>query len=126
MKKHLASLALALSGLPFAAAAAGPAGDHVATKGGVFVEGKEADYELVAKPGSVQLWVFDHGKLRNVSKASAKVTLLTGSDKQEVVLQPAGDKLEATGSFKVGAGTKAIAVVTDAGKTLGTARFTLK
>lgn len=125
MKKPLASLALALSAIPFAALAAG-GGEHVATKGGVFVEGKEADYELVAKPGSVQLWVFDHGKPRNVSKASAKLTLLSGSAKQEVVLQPAGDKLEATGNFQVGPGTKAVAVVSDGGKTLGTARFTLK
>ena len=37
-----------------------------------------------------------------------------------------GDKLEATGVFQVGAGAKAIVVVTDGGKTLGTARFTLK
>ena len=126
MKKQLASLALAFAVMPFAAAAAGAGGDHVATKGGVFVEGKEADYELVAKSGSVQLWVFDHGKPRSIAKASAKVTLLSGSEKQEVVLQPAGDKLEATGNFKVGPGTKAVAVVTDGGKTLGTARFTLK
>lgn len=125
MKKSLAAIALAVSALPFAVSAAG-AGDHVATKGGVFVEGKEADYELVAKSGSVQLWVFDHGKPRNISKASAKLTLLSGSEKQEVMLQPVGDKLEATGSFKVGPGTKAVAVVTDGGKTLGTARFTLK
>ena len=37
----------------------------------------------------------------------------------------AGDKLEATGSFKVGPGTKAVAIVTVAGKP-STARFTLK
>ena len=55
----------------------------------------------------------------------AKVTLLTGTEKQEVELKPAGDKLEATGSFKVRAGTKAVAVVTVAGKP-ATARFTLK
>jgi hypothetical protein len=62
----------------------------------------------------------------DVSKASAKLTLLSGSEKQEVELKPEAGKLEAKGAFKVGPGTKAVAVVTNAGKTLGTARFTLK
>ena len=123
MKTLLATLALAIAALPLSASAAG---DHVAAHGGVFVEGKEADYELVATPTSLQLWVTDHGKPRSVAKASAKVTLLTGTAKQEATLVPAGDKLEATGTFRVGPGTKAVAVVTDGGKTLGTARFALR
>ena len=125
MHKPLLAVAIAVSTL-LAASPALATGDHVATKGGVFSQGKEADYELVARPDVLQLWVFDHGKPRNVAKASAKVTLLTGSDKQEAELKPAGDKLEATGTFKVGPGTKAIAVVSDGGKTLGTARFTFR
>jgi hypothetical protein len=44
---------------------------------------------------------------------------------QEVELEPTGDKLEAAGSFKVGPGTKAVAVVTVAGKA-SKARFTIK
>jgi hypothetical protein len=60
-----------------------------------------------------------------VSQGQREVTLLTGTEKQEVDLKPAGDKLEATGSFKVGPGTKAVAVVTINGKA-ATARFTLK
>lgn len=100
--------------------------DHVAQHGGVFVEGKEADYELVAKPDSMQLYLNDHGKPMDVSKASAKLTLLTGAEKQDVDLKPVAGKLEAKGAFKVGPGTKVVAVVTNAGKTLGTARFTLK
>lgn len=56
--------------------------------------------------------------------ASAKVTLLAGKDKQEVTLAPAGaDKLEAKGNFMVGPGTKIVAVVTNADKLIGTARF---
>jgi hypothetical protein len=52
--------------------------------------------------------------------------LLSGTDKQEADLKPAGDKLEASGSFKIGPGTKAVAVavITVAGKP-ATARFTL-
>ena len=87
--------------------------------------GKDIDFELVAKPATIQLYLRDHGKAVDLSKASAKVTLLNGTEKQEVELKPAGDKLEANGSFKVGPGTKAVAVVTVAGKT-ATARFSLK
>ncbi len=126
MKNRL--LTLALTGLLVSLGGIVQAADdhHKPMKGGIVVPGKEADFELVAKPTVLQLYVQDHGKLRDVSKASAKLTLLAGSDKQEVELKPAGDKLEATGTFKVAPGTKAVAVVMDGGKTLGTARFTLK
>ena len=99
--------------------------DHSPKHGGVVVEVKDMDYELVAKSTSIQLYLRDHGKGVDVSKASAKLTLLTGTERQEVELKPAGDKLEATGSFKVGPGTKAVTVVTINGKP-ATARFTLK
>ncbi|MES2718734.1 MAG: hypothetical protein V4795_23450 [Pseudomonadota bacterium] len=117
----LAALALALAGTAFAAGGH----DHSPKHGGVVVEVKDMDLELVAKPGAIQLHLRSHGKAPDLSKATAKVTLLTGTEKQEVELKPAGDKLEATGSFKVGPGTKAVAVVTVAGKP-ATARFTLK
>ena len=128
MKTHalLASIALALAAPAFAAGDKHDhAHEHKPLHGGVVVEVKDMDYELVAKATVIQLYLRDHGKPADVSKASAKVTLLTGTEKQEVELKPAGDKLEATGSFKVGPGTKAVAVVTMAGKP-ATARFTLK
>lgn len=122
----LASITLALAAPAFAAGEKHDhAHEHQPMHGGVVVEAKDMDYELVAKPTTIQLFLRDHGKAADVSKASAKVTLLTGTEKQEVELKPAGDKLEATGSFKVGPGTKAVAVVTVAGKP-ATARFTLK
>lgn len=128
MKTHalLAALALALAGSAFAAGEKHDhAHDHKPLHGGVVVEVKDMDYELVAKPTVIQLYLRDHGKKADVSKATAKLTLLTGTEKQEVELKPAGDKLEATGSFKVGPGTKAVAVVNVAGKP-STARFTVK
>ncbi len=122
----LASLVLVLSG---AANAAGEKHDHAHAHtplhGGVVVEVKDVDYELVARPNLIQLHLRDHGKAIDVSKTSAKVTLLTGTEKQEAELKPAGNRLEAAGSFKVGPGTKAVAVVVVAGKP-ATARFTLK
>jgi hypothetical protein len=117
-----ASITLAVAGSAFAA---GDKHDHKPLHGGVVVEVKDMDYELVAKPTVIQLHLRDHGKAADLSKATAKLTLLTGTEKQEVELKPAGDKLEATGSFKVGPGTKAVAIVTVAGKP-STARFTLK
>ena len=117
-----ASITLALAGSAFAA---GDKHDHKPLHGGVVVEVKDMDYELVAKPTVIQLHLRDHGKSADLSKATAKLTLLTGTETQEVELKPAGDKLEATGSFKVGPGTKAVAIVTVAGKP-STARFTLK
>jgi hypothetical protein len=86
---------------------------------------KDVDYELVAKPDVLQLYVRDHGKPVDVSKTTAKVTLLSGSEKQEVELKPMGDKLEAKGSFKISAGTKVVAQVVSAGKT-SSVRFALK
>lgn len=122
-----ASLALALAGSAFAAGDKHDhAHEHKPMHGGVVVEVKDIDYELVAKPTVIQLHLRDHGKPADVSKASAKLTLLSGAEKQEVELKPAGNKLEATGSFKVGPGTKVVALVTIAGKPAGTARFALK
>jgi hypothetical protein len=122
----LASIALALAGSAFAAGEHNHAHEHKPLHGGLVVEVKDMDYELVAKPTVIQLHLRDHGKPTDVAKASAKLTLLSGAEKQEVELKPAGDKLEATGTFKVGPGTKVVALVTIAGKPAGTVRFAMK
>ena len=129
MNRHtlIAIVTLALAGTAHAAGEKhGHAHAHKPLHGGVVVEVKDMAYELVAKPATIQLYLRDHGKAVDIAKASAKVTLLTGTEKQEVELKPAGDKLEATGSFKVGPGTKAVAVVTVSGKAAATARFSFK
>jgi hypothetical protein len=99
--------------------------DHSPKHGGIVAAGKVWDLELVAKPAAIQLYARGHGKAADLTKASAKLTLLAGTEKQEVELKPAGDKLEATGSFKLGPGTKGVVVVTIGGKP-ATARFTIK
>lgn len=126
-KTFFAAVSLTIAGAAFAAGDHHHAtDDHKPLHGGVVAASKLMDYELVAKPTSIQLYLRDHGKPADAAKASAKLTLLSGAEKQEVELKPAGDKLEATGSFKVGPGTKAVAVVTLAGKPAGTVRFALK
>ena len=127
LQTFFAAFALAAAGTAFAAGDHKHAeDDHKPMHGGVVTPTKLMDYELVAKPTTIHLFLRDHGKSADVSKASAKLTLLNGTDKQEVELKPAGDKLEATGSFKVGPGTKAVAAVTLGGKSVGTVRFVLK
>ena len=85
-----------------------------------------ADRELVAKADKLQLFMRDHGKPFDVSGMTAKATLLAGSDKQEVQLQPVDGKLEAAGNFKVASGTKAVVAVSKVGKAVASVRFTLK
>ncbi len=127
MKLTSTTLALMLmtSGTAFAADKHAHGHEDKPLHGGLITEIKDVDYELVAKPDVLQLYVRDHGKPVDVSKATAKITLLSGSDKQEVDLKPSGDKLEAKGSFKVMPGTKVVAQVNIAGKA-ATARFVLK
>ena len=121
-----ALITLTFAGASFAADAPHkPGDDHAPKHGGVVTATRQMDFELVVKPTTIQLYLRDHGKASDMSKATAKVTLLTGTERQEALLTPAGDKLEATGSFRVGPGTKAVAVVMVAGKP-ATARFTLK
>ncbi len=109
-----------------ASAMAAGAHGHDPKFGGVVVETKAGDLEIVAKPDTLQIYVSDHGKPMKLDGAKAKVTLLNGTEKSEAELAPAGDKLEAKGAFKVGKGTKGIAVVTLAGKPPATARFEVK
>lgn len=120
MKLYAALLAAFL--LP-AVAIAGGEHDTKAKHGGVVVEVKHIDYEIVTKPEMIQIYLGDHGKPMKVDGAKAKVTLLNGTEKSEVELMPAGDKLEAKGAFKVAKGTKGIALVTLAGKSAVSVRF---
>ena len=117
------ALILSASGTAYAADKHGH--DHKPLHGGVVAEVKDVDYELVARPDVLQLHARDHGKALDMNGATAKVTLLSGKDRQDVELKPAGDRLEAKGSFKVAAGTKVVAQGTIGGKAF-TARFVLK
>jgi hypothetical protein len=100
--------------------------DHKPMHGGVVVETKAGDMELVARADSIVIHVSDHGKPMKLTSATGKVTVFNGNDKTEAPLALAGDKLEARGSFKVAAGTKVLADVALNGKPAVAARFTLK
>ena len=121
MKKLMISVAASVLALVAQAAE-----DHQPKHGGVVVETTAGDMELVAKPDSIVIHVSDHGKPMKLSSATGKVTVFNGNDKTEAALTLAGDKLEAKGSFKVGAGTKVLVDVALNGKPAVAARFTIK
>ena len=123
-----AVLAATLMGFSPAAFAICAMDDHrkEAIEGGVVVEVEDADYELVARPDTLQLFVRGHRNQIDLLGLHARVALIRGKSKQVVVLRPVFDRLEATGSFQVGPGTKAVAVVTRPAKPSTTVRFTLK
>lgn len=101
--------------------------DHSPKHGGVVVEAGDMDWELVAKPERVVIHVRDHGKPGKTAGGSGKLVILSGKDKAEAVLKPAGDdRLEAEGPFTLGPGSKLVATVTLAGKKPANVRFTLK
>jgi len=121
----LVAVTLSISGLAFAAGGHEHGHAHKPLHGGVVSEVKDMDYELVVKPDLIQLHLRDHGKPVDVSKSNAKLTILVGTDKQEVELKPAGSQLEATGSFKL-ANSKIVALISVPGKAPATVRFVLK
>lgn len=100
--------------------------DHKPKHGGVVVETKAGDLEMVAKPDVITLHVSDHGKAMKLTSATGKVTVFNGNDKVEAPLALVGDKLEAKGSFQVPAGAKVLAEVALNGKPAVSARFTVK
>ncbi len=100
--------------------------DHTPKHGGVVVETKAGDLELVAKADSMVIHVSDHGKPMKLTSATGKVTVFNGNDKAEAPLALVGDKLEAKGTFKVAPGAKVLAEVSLNGKPPVAARFTLK
>lgn len=120
------TLLAALASLSFGGHAIAHGDDHAVKYGGIVVATKAMDFEVVAKPESIQLYLSEHGKVVNLAGAKAKVTLLNGAEKTELELMPAGEKLEAKGTFKVQEGTRGIASVTLVGKPAAVVRFEIK
>lgn len=101
--------------------------DQSPRHGGVVVEVTDLEFELVARTDSLTLHVRDHGKPLPIQGASAKLTLLAGSERIEAVLVPFGaDRLESKGKFRLDPGTKVVAVVALPGRKPASIRFVLK
>lgn len=95
-------------------------------QGGVVSVVKDINYELVARPDSLTLYVTDHEQPVDTRNASATITLLSASGRTEAKLLPAGGNLlRASGAFTIQAGTKAVALVRLGGKSSHEVRFVL-
>ena len=95
--------------------------------GGIVAEASDIEFELVAKADTITLHVRDHGKALATQGATGKVTVLSGNNKAESVLAPAGEnRLQAKGAFNVGPGTKLVATVALQGRKPINMRFGLK
>ena len=126
MNRSLISL-LAASAIALPAIAQDKPGEsHTPKHGGIVVDTKAGDLELVAKPDVMHLYASDHGKPMKLTSASGKLTVFNGNEKTEAPLTFAGERLEARGPFKVAAGTKVLAEVALNGKPAVSARFTVK
>ena len=102
------------------------ADDHKPKHGGIVVDAKTVDLEVVAKDGLIVIYPSDHGKPMKITSASGKVTVFSGKDKVELPLVLVADRLEAKGSFAVGTGTRVLTEVALNGKPAVAARVTLK
>ena len=123
IKTWVSMLTLGLAALSFTAAQAD--GVSKAKYGGVVQKANDITYELVAHTDGAAIHINDHGKPVSVVGATGKLTVLSGADKSEAALKPAGDKLEAKG-IKLAPGSKVVASVTTADKKTVSVRFTIK
>lgn len=95
--------------------------------GGVMSEAKDLNFELVAENGKAAVYLLDHGKPVPTANVSGKLTVMNGSEKLEVDLQPAGEnKLISKSDLKLSNGAKVIASITLADKKNVSVRFAVK
>ena len=72
--------------------------------GGVVAEAGEAQFEVVGRDGKLVVHVTNHGAPLDTVGATGKLTVLTGTSKQDIQLKPAGgNRLEGAGSYAAGA-----------------------
>ncbi|MBZ2209775.1 hypothetical protein [Massilia soli] len=124
MKKLIALAAvaatLALSGN---AVAHGSKAKH----GGIVQTAGDLSFELVSKDGKTTIFVDDHGKDLPTAGVSGTLTVLKGAQKTAVPLEAAGgNMLVAKSDAVLAKGSKAVAAVTLADKTVVSVRFAVK
>lgn len=88
--------------------------DHAAQHGGVIVESGHHHLEVVAKDGSLEVYVGgEDGQPEDVKGAAATATVLSAGKKTEIQLAPdAGNVLKGAGSFTAGKGTTIVITLT--------------
>lgn len=88
--------------------------DHGAKNGGIVEHTSHHHLELVAKGGTLELYVrHEDGEEEDASAAKATATVLAGGKTEQVALMPAGgNALKGTGSFDAGKGTTVVVSLT--------------
>lgn len=124
MNKTLMAM-LAAGAVALSLNAAQAHGDARAKHGGIVKTADDISFELVAQVDGVAIYIEDHEKAVSVAGASGKLTVLSGADKAEAELKPAGDKLEAKG-IKLAPGSKVVASVIMSDKKTIALRFSVK
>ncbi len=100
---------------------------HAGHHGGVVATAGHTEYELVAKPDLLTIYVSKEEKPLSTTGASATLTLLVGKEKASATLAPAGDnRLEAKGTFKLAPGARVVATIALFGQKAEQVRFTLR
>lgn len=98
-----------------------------AKHGGIMQTASDLQFELVTKNGIATIYVEDHDQGFSTAGATGKLTVLNGSEKTEVPLEPAGENTLITKSdAKLIAGAKAVALITFANKKTVSVRFSVK
>lgn len=83
--------------------------------GGVVAEAVEAQFELVPQGNKAVVYVTQHGVPQSTTGASGKLTVLSGANKTEAELKPAGqNRMEA--ALAVPPGAKALITIQLLGK----------
>lgn len=88
--------------------------DHSAKHGGVIEHTGHHHLELVAKGGTLELYVtHEDGDAEDASAAKASATVLADGKTEQVTLTPAGGNvLKGSGSFNAGKGTTVVVSLT--------------
>jgi hypothetical protein len=92
----------------------GKAHDHSAKHGGVIEHTEHHHFELVAKGGTLELYItHEDGDAEDASAAKATATVLADGKTAQVTLSPAGGNgLKGTGDFNAGKGTTIVVSLT--------------
>jgi hypothetical protein len=124
MKKFLACLTVAASVIVSGNVLAhGDKPKH----GGIVQSANDLSFEMVNKDDAIFIYVEDHGKKLPTAGTTGKLTLLNGTEKSELPLEPAGENmLAAKGGAKLAKGAKAIASITFATKETVNVRFAVR
>jgi hypothetical protein len=94
--------------------------------GGVVQVANDVSFELVGDADGATIYLVDHDAPMPSAGITGKLTVLTGTQKTEAEVKPAGDnKLKATG-VKLASGAKVVAVLSNVAGQTATVRFTAK